>query len=184
MSFVTAKNVRGFIILFVFGAVFLTLLDSVHVHTQTLAYVRPFVRGSAWWVPLLMGCSTSLGGLAYVMGWRRLGGPAKLASWPRIAIAIAAFALMYAASGLLPATTTSKLIIITVGAIAIHREVDGSRVGAILALVGAVCGPIAEAINPGFRYIDPDFAGVTVWLPALYACVTPALGQLARRLMS
>jgi hypothetical protein len=171
---------RAFAILFVFGAVVLTLLDSVHVHTHTLAYAHPAVYGSALWVPLLMGSAAAFGGWAYVLGWARLGGPAKLPLRPKVALAVASFALMYAASGLLPATATTKLIVLTVAAVVIHREVDGSRVGAILMIVGALIGPIVEAINPGFHYLEPDFIGVPVWLPALYACATPALGQLSR----
>jgi hypothetical protein len=175
--------IRGFAIMFALGAVVLTLLDSVHVHTHTIFYDHPFVFGSAWWVPLLMGCAAPFGGLAYVRGWSRLGGPLKLARWPAIARANLAAAVMYTASGLLPATATSKLIVITIAAFAIWRDVDGTRAGATLALLGAVIGPIAEAINPNFHYTDPDFLHVPIWLPSLYACITPAMGQLARRVM-
>lgn len=174
---------RAFATLFAFGAVFLTLLDSVHVHTHTLYYVHPFAFGSAWWVPLLMGSAASVGGVAYVVGWKRLGGPAKLPSWASVGRAMLAFAVMYAASGLLPASATSKLIVITIAAVVIFREVDGTRAGFKLMIVATVAGPFVEAVNPGFRYFDPDFLGVPIWLPSLYACATPALGQLARRLV-
>ena len=174
---------RGFVALFVFGAVVLTLLDSVHVHTHTLFYDHPVAYGSAWWVPLLMGSAASFGGLAYVIGWKRFGGPSELAPWPAIGRAILAAMLMYVASGLLPATATSKLIVITIAAYVIWRDVDGTRAGAKLLFIGALLGPIAEAINPNFHYVDPDFARVPIWLPSLYACITPALGQLARRLL-
>jgi len=174
---------RGFIALFLFGAVVLTLLDSVHVHTKTLFYDHPVAYGSAWWVPLLMGCAASFGGVAYVIGWKRFGGPKDLASWASIGRAVFAAMLMYAASGLLPASTTSKLIVITIAAYVIYRDVDGSRAGLKLLFLGALLGPIAEAINPNFHYFDPDFARVPIWLPSLYACITPALGQLARRLL-
>jgi len=174
---------RAFVVLFAFGAVVLTLLDSVHVHTHTLVYAHPLAFGSAWWVPLLMGCSAAFGGWAYVIGWARLTGPAKLPSWKKVGLAVASFSLMYAASGLLPATAVTKLVVLVVAAVVIHREVDGTRVGAKLAFAGAVIGPFVEAINPQFRYLDPDFLGVPIWLPALYACATPAIGQLARRLI-
>ena len=173
----------AFCILFAIGAVGLTLLDSVHVHTKTLFYDHPFAFGQAWWVPLLMGSAAAFGGFAYVAAWKRLGGPAKLAPWAAIARANLAFAMLYAASGLLPSTAVTKLIVLAVGAFVIWREVDGTRAGAKLVLVGAVLGTVAEAINPAFHYVDPDFARVPMWLPALYACVTPALGQLARRLV-
>lgn len=169
--------------LFVLGAIELTLLDSIHVHTHTLFYDHPFAFGSAWWVPLLMGCAAAFGGRLYVTAWERLDGPAKLAPWTAIARANLAFAMLYAASGLLPSTALTKLIVLAVGALVIWREVDGTRAGAKLVLVGAVLGTIAEAINPAFHYVAPDFARVPMWLPALYACATPALGQLARRLI-
>ncbi len=174
---------RGFAILFVFGAVVLTLLDSVHVHTSTLAYSRPAFYGQAWWVPLLFGCAASFGGVAYVLGWRRLGGPTKLVAWPKIVLALFAFALMYASSGLLPATATTKLVVIAIGAAVIWREVDRTYAGAVLLAIGTLVGPIAEAVNPNFHYVDPDFLRIPMWLPAVYACATPAIGQLARRVL-
>jgi len=183
LSITALVRSRGFALLFVFGAVVLTLLDSVHVHTHTLFYDHPVAFGSAWWVPLLMGCAASFGGLGYVIGWKRFGGPKALASWAAIGRAVLAAMLMYAASGLLPATATSKLIVITIAAYVIWRDVDGTRAGLKLLALGAVLGPIAEAINPNFHYVDPDFARVPIWLPSLYACITPALGQLARRLL-
>jgi hypothetical protein len=175
---------RPFLTLFAIGAVALTLLDSVHVHTHTLAYAHPFAFGSAWWVPLLMGCAASLGGLAYAAGWKRLGGPDRLPSRGALARALFAFAMLYAASGLLPATALSKTIVLAVGAVVIFREVDGTMAGAKLVAVGVVVGPLAEAINPAFHYVAPDFCRIPMWLPALYACATPAVGQLARRLTS
>ena len=60
------RRLRAFLALFAIGAVGLTLLDSVHVHTGTLYYDHPFAYGSAWWVPLLMGSAASCGGMLYV----------------------------------------------------------------------------------------------------------------------
>ncbi len=174
-------SARAFAALFAIGAIALTLLDSVHVHTKTLAYVAPVAYGSAWWVPLLMGCAAAFGGALYVAGWSALGGSTKLPSRAAVARALLAFAVMYAASGLLPAQATTKLVVISVAAIVIHRDVDGSRVGTMLLVVGAIGGPIAEAVNHGFFYLEPDAMRIPIWLPALYACATPALGQLARR---
>lgn len=173
---------RAFVVLFALGAVFLTLLDSVHVHTHTLFYDRPVAYGSAWWVPLLFGCAASFGGLLYARAWAELGGPAKLPSRGAVVGALLAFALCYAASGLLPATAITKLVVLSVGAVVIFVEVDGTRAGLLLIVVGMIGGTIAEGINPRFHYVQPDFWDVPIWLPALYACATPAIGQLARRL--
>jgi hypothetical protein len=92
---------RTFATLFALGAVVLTLLDSIHVHTGTLAYEHPFVLGSAWWVPLLMGGAASFGGLAYVAGWERAKARRPIASRSALVGALVLFAVMYAASGLL-----------------------------------------------------------------------------------
>ena len=170
--------------LFVFGAVFLTLLDLIHVHTHTLVYLHPIAFGSTWWVPLQFGIAASVGGVIYVKAWERVGAPEALPTPRKLWLGIASFALMYASSGLLPATALTKLMVICVGAIVIHRELIASRRGLVLTLIGVVVGPIAEALNPGFRYVDPDLIGVPIWLPALYACATPALGQLARVILS
>jgi hypothetical protein len=176
------SRVRTFVTLFGLGAVVLTLLDSVHVHTGTLAYEHPFAFGSAWWVPLLMGGAASFGGLAYVATWERAKAPRPVASRAALASSLVLFAVLYAASGLSPVSAVQKLIVITIGAVAIFFSVDGTRTGACFMLLGMVVGPAAEAINPGFHYVDPDFMGVPMWLPSLYACVTPAIGQLARAL--
>jgi hypothetical protein len=177
-------NARALVVLFVAGAVLLTALDSIHVHTHTLVYAHPVAFGSAWWVPPLMGCAVSGGGYAYVVGWSSLGGPPKLASTAALVGAGVACAGLYAASGLLPVSSVAKLGLITLGAALIFRSVDGTRTGALLMLVSAVMGPIAEAINPGFHYVAPDFFGIPMWLPSLYACVAPVAGQLARRLVA
>ena len=34
-----------------------------------------------------------------------------------------------------------------------------------------------------FEYVHPEVLGVTIWLPALYLCSGPVLGQLSRRVL-
>ena len=175
-------SLRAIAMMFALGAICLTLLDSIHVHTHTLAYAHPVAFGSAWWVALLMGCATAGGGLGYVLGWSRLGGPTAIPTRAALARGALVFAAVYAGSGLLPVSAVMKLILITLGAAVIFFDLDGTWRGATLILIGAVAGTIAEAINPGFHYFEPDAFGVPMWLPALYACATPVVGQLARRL--
>lgn len=175
-------DLRTFVLLFVAGAIGLTLLDSVHVQTGTLAYSRPVAFGSAWWVPVLMGSAASLGGALFVSGWRHLGGPPALPSRAALWRSTLLFAVMYAASGLLPVGPAAKLVALSVGAAIIFRDLDGTRAGALLTLVGAVGGTTAEAINPHFHYLAPDLLRVPMWLPALYACASPVVGHWARAL--
>ncbi len=175
------------ILLFMVGATLLTALDAVHTHTGTTAYTHVTAFGAAWWAPLLFGGTASIGGWLYARGWRALGGPEKLAPNAAIARGLLAMSLLYASSGLLPASVETKLLLLVAGALVLFFSLDGTRAGALLVLAGAVSGPLVEAalIRLGlFRYRDPEFLGVPVWLPALYACVTPVIGQLARRASS
>ena len=169
------------------GAGLLTALDAVHTHTGTTAYAQATAFGAAWWAPLLFGGAASIGGWLYTRGHARLGGPRALASGGALARGLLAMSMLYAASGLLPASSETKLALLAFSGLVLFRALDGSRAGAVLLAIGVVAGPLAEAglIRLGlFHYRDPELLGVPIWLPALYACVTPVIGQVARRALS
>ena len=146
-----------------------------------MIWLAPTDPSAAWAAPLLLGAPVSVAWWLSARGRARLRGPATGAALAR---ALLATSVLYAASGLLPATNASKLVLLVVSALLLFREQDGSRAGAALLAAGAIAGPLAEAalIQRGlFHYRDPDFLGVPMWLPGLYACLMPALGQLTRR---
>ena len=146
-----------------------------------MIWLAPTEPSAAWAAPLLLSAPASVGWWLYVRGRARLRTAAGNAALAR---ALLATGVLYAASGLLPATNAPKLVLLAVSALLLFRELDGSRAGAALLAAAAIAGPLAEAalIRRGlFHYRDPDFLGVPMWLPGLYACLMPALGQLARR---
>jgi hypothetical protein len=144
----------------------------------------PTTPPTAWAAPIVVAAALAVGGALSVSGRARSTG---LASGASLARALFATTVLYAASGALPATNETRLVVLAVGALVLFRALDGSRTGAVLLAIGAIAGPLVEValIRFGlFHYRDPDFLGIPLWSPALYACVLPATGQLARRALA
>jgi hypothetical protein len=173
-------------VLFVVGGVVLSIFDGFHTFSNTTAYTNPVVWRMAWWTPLLFGAAVAGGGGIYAVGYRRLGGPARHASTPRLALAFVLFAGLYAASGFWGAQSTTKLAALALGAFVAWLITDRSWQGVALALVSAAGGAAVEStlIALGtFRYLAPDVLGIPVWLPGLYLASGPVVGQIVRRVL-
>lgn len=175
------------LLLFIFGALLFSVFDGFHTHSGTTAYPDPVLLGMAWWTPLLFGSAVAGGGSIYVLGYRRLDGPARTASWPVIAMCMTGFGLLYFATGFWHAPSLLKLVAVLAGAFVLWLLTDRSWQGGVLCLVSAAGGTLVEmtliAIG-AFRYLEPDVLGVPFWLPALYVAAGPATGQLARRALT
>lgn len=180
-------RLRGHAFLWLLGAVVVAFFDGFHTHSGTTRYAAPVIWQMAWWTPLLFGASVGIGGPIYAIGVRRIG-----ASRPRrppppardLGIGFAIFGVLYFASGYLPASNGVKLAVLLCGAAVLFGWLDRTGAGAIMALVTAVTGPLVEItlVRLGtFAHLQPDFAGIPMWLPALYLCAGPTLGQIARR---
>lgn len=181
---VTPGRVAG---LYAAGAVGLTLLDALHTHTDTIRYPAPLLLKAAWWVPLSFGGGLAAGGVAFALGHHALGGRRPPPSWPALAAGLVLFAGLYAATGLLAGPSVATTGLLAAAAAAVFACLDRTLAGAAMALVAVVVGPAIEAtyVHLGlFEYTRPDLLGVPLWLPALYACGAPVLGQAARRLLA
>jgi len=177
--------VRALVLLLIFGATAGTLLDAMHTFGGMTQYTHPFVLQTAWWVPLLFASAYGFGGFIYAVGYEKLQGRGPLRSWGELAIALVAFAALYAISAFAPLSNIGKTIALLAGAVALWAWLDRTLVGVFLTGTAGLFGPIAEiwlSHIEAFRHLRPDFLGIPLWLPALYLATGPSFGQFARRL--
>ncbi len=157
---------------FCLGALLGTLLDGIHLYGDVESYPDPSFGRWAWFVPLEFGLAGALAGALIPVLERRVG-PPQPPQWSPAA--------RIAELGLLVVAYTSTVVfdeapaLVTAGLVALLairltvRPVQGDW---LYALAGAVAGPVVEATlaaADAFAYADPDFAGIPMWLPALWA---------------
>lgn len=167
----------GLVRLALVGAVVATLCDAAHVHTSTLRYPHPFVRGQAAFAfPGFVG-AFALMGLAYL--WLAKALPAAVsrgfvveAGEPRELVeSMATFAFVYVLSAfghrepLLLAALFYAAALVRIG-VARDRAFMG-----VLAIVLAIMGTVVEGAMTQVglvRYREPEVLGVPFWLGGLY----------------
>jgi len=170
--------------LFAFGAVVLSTFDGFHTYSGTTRYASTIAFRAAWWTPLGFGLALAAGGPLYALLYERLGGRRAPPSWSRLAPALAVFGGLHAWSGFFHGANETKLVVLGAAALALFAWLDRSLAGAACALGTALAGPLVEIVlvrAGAFEHLQPDFLGVPMWLPALYACSAPVVGQGARR---
>lgn len=176
---------RAAIVLIALGSTLGVSLDVMHVWTRTTEYPDPEAFGIAWWVFPLFSSASILFGFARpfwerVLGWRTPPRPL-----PHVVAGIALFVTAYLCSGLLPFGPAGKSAVLGACAIAAFA-LDRTLLGALLGLGAAISGTGFEALliaGGGFRYVNPDFLGVAIWLPLLYVTVGISVGNLGKRLV-
>ncbi len=98
--------------------------------------------------------------------------------------AFVAFGALYCFSGFYHGANAWKLLVLSIGAVTLWAVLDGTWQGAACALGAALAGPSVEIFLThvgAFAHLQPNFLGIPIWLPALYACAVPGHG--ARRLL-
>lgn len=173
-------------VLFLVGAVMLPVFDMFHTHSGTTAYPHPVFLGMAWWTPLLFSASLGFGGTLYAMGHRAMKGDPEIPPSSFIAIALVIYAGLYCASGYLPVSNEGKLVVLLLGFAGLWWMLDRSWQGMALAAIAGIGGPLTEYFltqHGCFQHLQPDFAGLPIWLPGLYLASAPALGHFSRRVL-
>jgi Protein of unknown function (DUF2878) len=156
-------------ICFGLGALIGTLLDGIHLYGDVESYPDPDFGRWAWFVPLEFGLAGAVAGASIPLLEQRVG-PSALPDWNRAAelvVIVAAYLCTVVLDGL-PVLVT-VLLVALLGVRLTFRPVAGDWA---YALIAAVAGPAVEATLSAldaFEYADPDFAGIPVWLPALWA---------------
>lgn len=171
--------------MFVLGAVLGTVCDGFHSHAGILWYPHEWLPKMAWWVPPLFGTATvaiAISHLAYDRYFRLA--PVQQ-SWGDVAAGIASFAAIYAISAFLPASSLIKTAVMSVAVVLMTLKWRRSIHAVPLMFLTAVAGCLAEITlsRAGlFYYTHPDFLGIQMWLPLLYAAASIAVGNWARKI--
>jgi hypothetical protein len=168
---------------FVLGAVVGTLLDGIHAYGDVLAYPDPAFGRWAWFVPLEFGLlAVGVGLLMPPLEDALTGGSTPHWSVAQRAAELGLFAGLYLLTALVE-PGGAVVLTIALGLLAAFRLLTSGVPGDwAYALAAALLGPAAEATISAlgaFDYLDPDFAGIPYWLPALWANA----GILIRRLI-
>ena len=158
---------------FVIGAVLGTLLDGIHLAGDVLSYEHEAFGEWAWFVPIEFGLLGVVVGLAVPTIEGAVGPlPATCYSPARRVAEVLTFAAAYAATALWDgdgaAWLTAGLLALVVVRLLVER-IPGDWAYAVLAAVLGPLGEIAISATGAFDYSNPDFAGIPMWLPALWA---------------
>jgi hypothetical protein len=169
---------------FLLGAVLGTLLDGIHAYGDVLVYPNPAFGRWAWFVPVEFGLvGAAVGLLMPAMEQAVADGETPHWSLAQRAGELALFTCLYLATALVE-PGGAVFLAVALAALALFRVVFGGVRGDwAYALTAAILGPAAEAIISAlgaFDYVDPDFAGIPIWLPPLWANG----GLLIRRLIA
>lgn len=169
----------GLLRLFIFGALVGSFFDGFHTYGGMTSYPHPIVFRMAWWTMPLFGGAFVLLGLTYAA--LRRGdqtGPRRPSLW----VGFAVFGALYFMTGFLPAGHVTKLAILLGGFALLVARVDRSRAAWGTGLIAAFAGPAFELVLVKlgvFAHLEPDLAGLPIWLPGLYLASGPGLGPLA-----
>jgi hypothetical protein len=168
---------------FALGAVVGTLLDGIHLLGDVLVYDQQAFGEWAWFVPLEFGLAGLLAGLAIPVIERAVG---LSPPWrPTLALRIAElllFAAAYGATALWDGDGAPWLMLGLTALLGVRLWLAPVAGDWAYAAAAALLGPLAEiaiSATGAFDYTHPDFAGIPMWLPALWANG----GLLIRRLL-
>ena len=154
---------------FAVGAVIGTALDGIHVYGDVLEYPhRAFGRWAAF-VPLEFGLVATATALLAPTLERLSGGPPDWSPLQRLA-ELALIAALYWLTTIVDGAASVALAVALL-ALAAIRAASGHGDWPYVALA-AVLGPAGEALISAagaFSYLDPDIAGIPLWLPGLWA---------------
>lgn len=191
------------------GAVLGPLCDGQHSKYGVLHYVNATMLNvpicnlqleTCWWVPLLFGFAAVILGVGHPALDDRTVHHGQFAPhydvnppWSVVMVGISAFVLQYAASGVLEVPLLYQAVAgvpaldtLLCGTAVLHwYAFDRSPQGMFMALLTAVAGPATEIflINKLglYHYNHATWVGIPTWIPWVYFCGSPAVGNLGRK---
>lgn len=179
----TRASAGRWVAVFAAGGLLCTLLDQLHVRTETLSYAHPDIAGQPWWVLPQFGVASIAVVAGAALMTSKSGGVTRTPSWRRLLASVAAFAGTYAASSYVNGYAT-LFVAASIGAWIALLAVRGDIKEALPVCVAlAVGGPVYEGTlssTGAFAYHQADLAGVPLWLPVLYLPAGLAAIDVAR----
>eukprot|EP00903_Cladosiphon_okamuranus_P013546 g12618.t1 len=179
------------------GAILGPNLDNYHSAFGVLTYKDPIELSVAghllvttdWWVPPLFAVAgAGIGGLYILLDAAlETPQPQRQPVLRDIFICISLFSFQYYLSGLLVAAGCPYWVLVASLALIAERVFnvfDATRAGLVVSLATATLGPLIEVflVNATDLYVynGADLFGVDSWIPVVYFCGGPAVGNLAR----
>jgi len=168
-----SRTVRRLLTAFALGAALGTGLDAIHVYGDVEAYRNEVFGRLGWFVPIEFGLAGVASALAMPLLERVAGGRAPR-DWPlwervrEVPLLIGLYVTSVGANGPNAKLFAAGLLVLVAARLA-FTSVHGDWV---FALVAGIAGPAVEAAihaTGAFHYTEPDFLGIPVWLPALWA---------------
>jgi hypothetical protein len=150
-----------------------TALDAIHVYGDVETYGNEVIGRLGWFVPIEFGVAGVASALAVPLLERvaGCGTPPAWSPWERVRevpLLAGLYVVSVGANGAGATTFTVGLLALVAARLA-FAPVRGDWA---FALVAAIAGPAAEAVihaTGAFDYTEPDFLGIPLWLPALWA---------------
>jgi len=168
---------------FAIGAVAGTVLDGLHLLGDVLSYEHEAFGEWAWFVPLEFGLAGVAAGVAIPVLERSFGpeAPPHFTTIGRVG-EVVLFAALYGATALFDGDGAVWLLVGLTLLVLVRLWLWPVPGDWAYAAIAAMVGPAAEiaiSATGAFDYANPDFAGIPMWLPALWANG----GLLIRRLL-
>lgn len=156
---------------FVIGAIVGTLLDHIHVITNTLSYANPTLAQQPWWVIPEFGIAAIALAFGSALIHERVADATNTVGVRLLIVDCLVFVGFYWASGqsgkyplgLLGAGVGVWLVLLSLR----KNILFYALTGALAAFIGPVCEMLITSTGV-FAYTRPDVQGVPIWLPALY----------------
>jgi hypothetical protein len=170
---VTTPALRRLAGAFALGAVLGTALDAIHVYGDVETYPNEVIGELGWFVPLEFGLAGVVAAFAIPVIERLYGEgtPPAWTWWERVR-EVPLLAGLYVTSVAANGPNSAIFAIALLVLLAARLAFTTARGDWAFALVAAVAGPLTEAAIHAigaFDYTEPDFLGVPIWLPALWA---------------
>ena len=169
-------------ILFIVGAVLVSILDSFHTHGGVAYYTHPHFFKISIWSPFILGGATVVIGVTHYKFH-----PFIKHLKPALFVSLICFVAAYWVTAFVKVSNAQISLTILALYLIAWGSFDRTWQSLVLALATAIAGSIAEGllgINQFFIYLRPDLFHVPVWLPLLYATASEAGGNLGRLILA